>query len=224
MSHDAKLRIYDQFARIGKALAAPSRLDLIDLLVQGERSVDALAREAHLSVANASQHLQVLHAARLIESRRQGQRILYRIADPVVEQLWLALRSTARKQLAELEQVARDYLEGAEEFAPIERKELARRIKAGTVTLIDVRPRDEYEQGHLPGAISVPLEEVDDWSRSAPKRHPIVAYCRGPFCVYAVQAVTRLRKRGVDARRSEDGVAEWRDAGLPVERLAERRA
>jgi len=224
MSHDAKLRIYDQFARIGKALAAPSRLELIDLLMQGERSVDALAREAHLSVANASQHLQVLHAAKLIESRRQGQRILYRIADPVVEQLWLALRATARKQLAELEQVARDYLEGAEDFAPVERKELAKRIKAGTVTVIDVRPREEYEQGHLPGAISVPVDEVDEWARSAPKRRPVVAYCRGPFCVYAVQAVAKLRKRGVQASRSEDGVAEWREAGLPVERVAERRA
>jgi rhodanese-related sulfurtransferase len=223
MSHDAKLRIYDQFARIGKALAAPSRLELIDLLLQGERSVDALAREAHLSVANTSQHLQVLHAARLIESRRQGQRILYRIADPVVDHLWLALRATARKQLAELEQIARDYLEGGDDFAPIERKELARRIKAGTVTLIDVRPREEYEQGHLPGAISVPVDEIEKWARSAPRGRPVVAYCRGPFCVYAVQAVARLRKRGVQASRSEDGVAEWREAGLAVERAAEGR-
>jgi rhodanese-related sulfurtransferase len=218
MSHEAKLRIYDQFARVGKALAASSRLELIDLLLQGERSVDALAREAQLSVANASQHLQVLHAAKLVESRRQGQRILYRVADPVVEQLWLALRATARKQLAELEQVARDYLEGADDFAPIERKELARRIKAGTVTVIDVRPREEYEQGHLPGAISVPVDEVEEWARLAPRRKPVIAYCRGPFCVYAVQAVAKLRKRGVQATRSEDGVAEWREAGLPVER------
>ena len=217
MSHDRKLRIYDQFARIGKALAAPSRLELLDLMMQGERSVDALAREANLSVANASQHLQVLHAAKLIESRRLGQRILYRIADPVVEQLWLALRGTARKQLAELEQVARDYLEGADDFAPIERKELARRMKAGTVTVIDVRPREEYEQGHLPGAISVPVDEVDDWARLAPRKKPVVAYCRGPFCVYAVQAAAKLRKRGIEATRSEDGVTEWRQAGLPVE-------
>src|SRR5262249_51894365 len=130
MSHDAKLRIYDQFARIGKALSAPSRLELIDLLMQGERSVDALASQAHLSVANASQHLQVLHAAKLIESRRQGQHVLYRIAHPVVEQLWLALSGAARKQLAELEQVARDYLEGSDDFAPIEHKDLVRRIKA----------------------------------------------------------------------------------------------
>src|SRR5262249_8970076 len=183
MAHHAKLRIYEQFARIGKALAAPSRVELIDLLMQGERSVDALAREAHLSVANASQHLQVLHAARLIESRRQGQRILYRIADPVVEQLWLALRAAARTQLAELEQVARDYLEGGDDFAPIERKDLFKRIRAGTVTVIDVRPREEYEQGHLPGAVSVPLDEIEKWARSAPRRRPVVAYCRGPFCV-----------------------------------------
>src|SRR5215471_9019929 len=224
MSHEAKLRIYDQFARLGKALAAPSRLELLDLLMQGERSVDRLAREAHLSVANTSQHLQVLHAARLIESRRQGQRILYRIADPVVERLWLALRAAARTQLAELEQVARDYLEGADDFAPIERRELVKRIRAGTVTVIDVRPRDEYEQGHLPGAISVPLDQIDQWARSAPRRRPVVAYCRGPFCVYALQAVSKLRKRGVQAVRSEDGVAEWREAGLPVERPPEGRA
>src|SRR5262249_21222481 len=206
MSHSAKLRIYEQFARIGKALAAPSRLELLDLLSQGERSVDALAREAHLSVANASQHLQVLHAAHLVESRRQGQRIFYRLADPVVERLWLAFRATASQQLAELEQVARDYLEGSDDFAPILRKELVRRVRAGTVTLIDVRPREEYEQGHLPGAISVPVDQIAAWARSAPRRKPVVAYCRGPFCVYALRAVAKLRKRGISAMRSEDGV------------------
>src|SRR5438132_11199550 len=161
MSHDAKLRIYDQFARIGKALAAPSRLELLDLLSQGERPVDALARESHLSIANASQHLQVLHAARLVESRREGKRILYRLADPSVVTLWHALREAAQKQLAELDQVARTYLEGADQLEPIERKELARRLKEGTVTLIDVRPVEEYEQAHIAGAISVPLEEVE---------------------------------------------------------------
>lgn len=217
MSHAAKQRIYEQFSRVGKALASPSRLELLDLLSQGERPVDALARAAELSVANASQHLQALYAARLVESRRDGQRILYRLADPSVEALLASLRSTAEKQLAELDVVAREYLEGRDEFEPIGRPELRRRIKSGAVTLIDVRPREEYEQAHLPGAVSVPLDEVKAWAKTAPRRKQVVAYCRGPYCVYALKAVAELRKRGVRAMRSEAGVVEWRAAGLPLE-------
>jgi rhodanese-related sulfurtransferase len=212
----AKQRIYEQFARISKALAAPARLELLDLLSQGERSVDALARATELSVANASQHLQVLAAARLIESRRDAQRVLYRIADASVETLWHALRHTAEARLAELDEVARDYLIGRDDFEPIDRSELVRRLRAGTVTLIDVRPAEEYRQAHIEGAISVPLEELPRWARTAPKKQPVVAYCRGPYCVYALQAVEALRKRGIEAVRAEDGVSEWRAAGLPV--------
>jgi rhodanese-related sulfurtransferase len=214
--HAAKQRIYEQFARISKALAAPARLELLDLLAQGERSVDALARATELSVANASQHLQVLAAARLIESRRDAQRILYRIADESVETLWHALQRTAEVRLAELDGVARDYLVGRDDFEPIDRAELQRRLRAGTVALIDVRPVEEYRQAHIDGAISVPLDEVPAWARTAPKRKQVVAYCRGPYCVYALQAVAALRKRGVDAVRAEDGVSEWRAAGLPI--------
>lgn len=215
-SHTAKQRIYAQFARISKALAAPARLELLDLLSQGERSVDALARATALSVANASQHLQVLAAARLIESRREGQRILYRVADPSVEALWHALQRTAEVRLAELDEVAREYLIGRDDFEPIERAELVRRLRAGTVTLIDVRPADEYAQAHIEGAVSVPLDELPRWARSAPKKQQVVAYCRGPYCVYALQAVETLRKKGFDAVRAEDGVSEWREAGLPI--------
>ena len=215
-THTAKQRIYEQFARISRALAAPARLELLDLLSQGERSVDGLARGAGLSVANASQHLQVLAAARLIESRRDGQRILYRVADPSVETLWHALRETAEARLAELDEVARDYLIGRDDFEPIARAELARRLRAGTVTLIDVRPAEEYQQAHIDGAISVPLDELPRWARTAPKKRQIVAYCRGPYCVYALQAVEALRKRGIEAVRAEDGVSEWRAAGLPI--------
>lgn len=216
--HTAKTRIYEQFARIGKALAAPGRLELIDLLVQGERSVDALAREAQMSVANASQHLQVLHAARLVETRRDAQRIFYRLAAPAVIELWLALRRTAESQLAELPAVAREYLGDPDAFEPIDRDELVRRLEAGTVVLIDVRPAEEFEQGHIAGAVSVPLEALKSWARDeAPKRKQIVAYCRGPYCVYAVQAVAELKKRGLRATRTEDGVAEWRAAGYPIE-------
>ncbi len=216
MSHAAKQRIYEQFARVGKALASPSRLELLDLLAQGERSVDALAREAELSVANASQHLQTLYAARLVDTRRDGQRIFYRLASPTVATLWHALRDTARLQLAELDVVAREYLEGRDEFEPIGRVELAKRLESGAVTLIDVRPIEEFEQGHIEGAVSVPLDEVKSWARSAPKRKQVVAYCRGPYCVYALKALIELRKRGITGMRAEDGVAEWRAAGLPV--------
>lgn len=215
--HAAKQRIYDQFARIGKAFAAPGRLELIDLLVQGERPVDALAREASMSIANASQHLQVLLAARLVETRREGQRIFYRLAAPAVVNLWLALRQTAEAQLAELSAVAREYLGEPDKFEPIERDELARRIEAGTVVVIDVRPPEEFEHGHIAGAVSVPLDELKTWAREAPKRKQIVAYCRGPYCVYAIQATAELQKRGLRAVRAVDGVAEWRAAGLPIE-------
>jgi rhodanese-related sulfurtransferase len=220
MDPAAKQRIYEQFARISKALAAPARLELVDLLVQGERSVDTLAQAAGLSVANASQHLRVLAAARLVESRRDAQRVLYRIADGSVEALWHALRRTAEERLAELDQVAREYLTGRDEFEPIERRELARRLRDGTVVLIDVRPPEEYEQAHISGAVSVPLDRIPAFAKAAPKRRLIVAYCRGPYCVYALDAVAALRKRGIKAHRLEDGVSEWRAAGLPVESTA----
>lgn len=220
--HAAKQRIYDQFARIGKALAAPARLELIDLLTQGERRVDALAHEADMSIANASQHLQVLYAARLVDSRREGQRVYYRLADPSVVRLWVALRDTAESQLAELDAVAREYLGDPATFEPIDREELARRIEAGAVVVIDVRPPEEFAQGHIAGAVSVPLDEIKRWAREAPKRKQIVAYCRGPYCVYAIQAVAELQKRGLKALRAEDGVTEWAAAGLPIETGVQR--
>lgn len=215
--HRAKQRIYEQFARVGKALAAPARLELLDLLGQGERTVDALARACELSVANASQHLQALYAARLVDSRRDGQRIYYRLADPAVAALFRALRTTAQKQLAELDAVAREYLDGRDQFEPIGRTELVKRMKAGAVTLIDVRPVEEYEQAHLPGAVCVPLDDVKEFARKAPKRKQVVAYCRGPYCVFALHAVAALKRRGLDAVRFEDGVQEWSAAGLPLE-------
>ena len=169
-----------------------------------------------MSVANASQHLQILAAARLVDTRREAQRIYYRLADPSVVDLWLALRRVAETQLAELDAVVRAYLGEPQAFEPIDRGELVRRLEAGTVVVIDVRPREEFEQGHIAGAISVPLGELGRWASTAPKRKQIVAYCRGPYCVYALQAVEELRKRGLRALRSEDGIAEWRAAGLSV--------
>lgn len=218
-SHAAKQRIYEQFSRISKALAAPARLELLDLLLQGERPVDALARASGLSVANASQHLQILAGARLVDSRREGQRIFYRVADASVEQLWHTLRRTVAARLPELDVAVRDYLVGRDDFEPIDRAELVRRLKAGTVTLIDVRPVEEYEAAHIPGAVSVPLDHIGAFAKTVPKRLTIVAYCRGPYCVLALQAVAALRKRGLTAMRSEDGISEWRAAGLPIERV-----
>jgi rhodanese-related sulfurtransferase len=215
--HAAKQRIYEQFARIGKALASPGRLELLDLLVQGERAVEALAREAQMSIANASQHLRVLLAARLVVTRRDAQRIYYRIASPRVVELWLAVRETAETQLAELPAVAREYLGDSRGLEAIDRDELAGRLEAGTVVLIDVRPAEEFEQGHIDGAISVPITQIAGWARDkAPKRKQIVAYCRGPYCVYAAQAVAELRRRGRRAVHLRDGVAEWRAAGHAV--------
>jgi rhodanese-related sulfurtransferase len=218
MSGSGKHRIYEQFSRIAKALAAPARLELLDVLLQGERSVDALARATQLSVPNASQHLQVLAGARLVDARRDGQRVVYRVADESIEVLWHALRHTAESRLAELESVVREYMVGRDDFEPIGRAELIARLKAGTVTLIDVRPTDEYEAAHIAGAVSVPLDEVTAFAKTVPKGRSVVAYCRGPYCVLSVQAVSTLRKRGIAARRLEDGVSEWRTAHLPVER------
>jgi rhodanese-related sulfurtransferase len=219
-THAAKQRVYEQFSRVSKALAAPGRLELLDFLLQGERSVDALARATGMSVANASQHLQVLAGARLVDSRREGTRIFYSIADNSVEELWLALRRTVEARIPELDAVVRDYMGGRDDFEPIDRAELARRVKAGTVTLIDVRPVEEYEAAHIPGAVSVPLDQIAAFAKSAPKRKTVVAYCRGPYCVLSLQAAYALRKRGLTVMRSEDGVTEWRAAGLPLERTA----
>lgn len=219
-NHAAKQRIYEQFARIAKALASPVRLELLDLLVQGERSVEALAAATHLSSANASQHLKILMAARLVEARRKRQHVLYRLADRSVEELWQTLRRTSERRLADLDHVARAYLVHRDKFERIDRAELQRRVKAGAVMLIDVRPPDEFAHGHLPGAISVPLADVPAWcERVAPrlaKRCPIVVYCRGPYCVWALEALGVMRQRGVTAAWLEDGVGEWRAAGLPL--------
>ncbi len=213
----AKQRIYEQFARIGKALASPARLELLDLLTQGERSVEALATATDLSIANASQHLRVLAGARLVDSRRDAQRVFYRVADASVEVLWQSLRRAAENRLTELDAVARLYLRNRDALEPIDRHELLRRLRTGSIVLIDVRPVDEFTQGHLPGAVSVPLETVRAWAKRASKRRHVVAYCRGPYCVRALQAVEQLSGLGLRASRLEEGVAEWRAAGLPIE-------
>ncbi len=208
--------LYEQFARIGKALSSPRRVELLDLLCQGERSVDALARTSGMTVTNTSQHLQALRAARLVETRKEGTRVIYRVADDEVCRFFFALRELAGARLAEVEQFMRRYVEGADKYEPVGRAELLERAQRDGIVVLDVRPRDEYASGHISGAVSIPLEELEDRLASLPRDAEIVAYCRGPYCLLAPQAVEVLRERGFRARRLEDGLPEWRLAGLPV--------
>ena len=208
--------IYEQFARVGKAVSAPKRLELLDLLCQGPRTVEALAGEAAISVANASQHLQVLRAARLVEGEKKGLYVEYRLADDEVSRFFVALRGLAEARLAEVEQVTRAYFEQRGELEAVEGDELLRRVKRGDVTVVDVRPVEEYRAGHIPGALSIPVGELKARLAELPKGREVVAYCRGPYCVMAVEAVELLRKKGFEAQRMEQGVADWRARGWRV--------
>jgi rhodanese-related sulfurtransferase/DNA-binding transcriptional ArsR family regulator len=208
--------IYEQLARVGKAASAPKRLELLDLLCQGPRTVEALAEQAALSIANASQHLQVLRAARLVETERKGLYVEYRLADDEVSRFFVALRTLADARLAEVDQVTRDYFESRGEMEAVRGDELLRRVKNGEVTVLDVRPADEYRAGHIPGALSIPVGELKTRLKELPKNREVVAYCRGPYCVMAVEAVAILRKKGFQAQRMEQGVADWRARGWRV--------
>lgn len=218
MKHrEFKDRLYGELGRIAKAIDSPRRLELVDLLAQRERSVEELAAEAALSVANTSRHLQILRGARLVEARKQGLRVFYRLAEPEVHDVARAVHALAQRRLAEVDQLVKSYLGSRDELEPVPREELLRRVRGGRTLVIDVRPRDEYRAGHVTGALSVPLDELDKRLAELPARKEIVAYCRGPYCVMAYEAVTRLRARGRRARRLADGFPEWRAAGLPVE-------
>lgn len=213
---EAKDVIYEQQARLGRALASPRRLELLDLLAQGEKSVEELAHGAAMGVTNTSNHLQVLRQAQLVASRRAGTRVLYRLAAETVMRLVVDLRDVATERLAEVDRVVRDYFVARDALETVSREELLARAESGDVVVLDVRPRDEYLQGHIPGALSVPLGELEARLRTLRKRSDIVAYCRGPYCVLAPQAVEVLRSSGYRARRLQDGMPEWRLAGLPV--------
>jgi rhodanese-related sulfurtransferase len=208
--------IYEQFARIGKAVSSPKRLELLDLICQSEKTVEVLAREAGIGVANASQHLQVLRAARLIEATKDGLFVRYRLADQAVCEFFRSMRVLAEGQLAEVEMISRRFLEGKEGMEPVNRDNLLDRIRDGAVTVLDVRPAQEYLTGHIPGAISVELKELERRLSEFPHDQEIVAYCRGPYCVLSVHAVEILRSHGFNAVRLEDGVQDWRSRGLPV--------
>jgi len=216
-SPSLKTAIYEQIARIGQATASPSRLELLDLLSQGPRTVEALARQTGQSVATTSHHLQVLRRARLVDGEKAGLYVTYRLADPQVGDFFLELRQLAESRLAEVQQVTRQYLEPRGALEPVDNEELVRRVRAGEVTVIDVRPREEYVAGHIPGAISVPLADLPKRLRDLRKRRDIVAYCRGPYCVMSLDAVDLLRRKGFRAQRLEHGVVEWRAQGWRVD-------
>ena len=216
-SANPKQALFVQFASVAKALAHEHRLELIEHLGQGERSVERLAELSGLSIANASQHLQQLRRAGLVASRRDGKHVLYRLADDAVVTLLAALRGIAERTVGEVEKVVAGYFRKRDEMEPVSRKELVRRLKDGSVTVLDVRPEDEFALGHLPGAINIPLKELEKRLAELPKRREVVAYCRGPYCVLSFEAVAALRQRGFKVRRLEDGLPEWRAAGLPIE-------
>ncbi len=208
--------IYEQFARIGKAVSSPKRLELLDLLCQGPRTVEVLAGESSLTVANASRHLHILHGASLVESHREGLYVVYEVSDQSVCEFFRSMRLLAEKRLADIEQITRRFLEGREGLEPVDREGLLHRLRRGSVTVIDVRPTEEYRAGHIQGAISVPLKELGSRLGELSRNKEIVAYCRGPYCVLAVHAVEMLRANGFHAARLEDGVPDWRAHGYPV--------
>jgi rhodanese-related sulfurtransferase len=209
--------IYEQFARIGSAVGSPRRLELLDLLCQGPRTVEALARQAGQSLANTSHHLQVLRAARLVEAEKEGLFVTYRLAGEEVCTFFQALRGLAESRLAEIERITRTFLEERGALEPVARDLLLERVRGGEVTVLDVRPREEFEAGHIPGAMSVPLEELERRLSVLPQEREIVAYCRGPYCVMSIEAVALLKARGFTAVRMEDGVLEWRAHDWPIE-------
>ena len=211
-----KKDLYEQLARLGKAIASAARLELLDLLCQGPRTVETLAREAGLTVANASQHLRVLHAARLVETEKAGLFVTYRLADESVCAFFQTLRSLGEKRLTEVDSILRQFREAPDSLEPVEKKTLVSRIRKGEVILLDVRPAEEYRAAHIAGAVSVPLKELTARLSKLPRGKEIVAYCRGPYCVLAVEAVKTLRAKGFRAMRLEDGVPEWRAQGFAV--------
>ena len=213
----AKRRLFDGFAAVANALASGRRMEILDVLGQGPRSVDELASEIDQSVANTSHHLRTMARAGLLETKRAGTRIVYRVASPKVTELWRAIREVAAEQVAEIDRLARGYLGESEGLEPVSREELARRLRRKDVVVLDVRPAPEYASGHIAGARSVPVEELSRRLTGVSKESDVVAYCRGPYCVFAHDAVRMLRKRGYRASRLEDGFPEWRDAGLPVD-------
>jgi rhodanese-related sulfurtransferase/DNA-binding transcriptional ArsR family regulator len=219
MSSDpAKERLYQAIGRVAAALGSAGRLQILEFVAQGERSVDGLAAMTGLSVANTSKHLQALRQAGLVNARKEGLRVYYRIAGDDVSLLLSSLRGVAEHRVADVEKLLRAWLARRDELDPVPAREVLARLKNGLITVLDVRPAEEYAAGHLPGAINVPVDRLEKYLSKLPKRKEVLAYCRGPYCLMSFEAVEKLRKRGFKAKRLENGYPEWRAAGLPVER------
>ena len=218
MSTEAtKRELYQSIAKVAQALASGNRLQLLEFMAQGERSVDALAAMAGVTVANASQHLQALRRAGLVTARKEGQRVYYRVAGDDVVRLYDGLRVVAESRLAEVRQLVNEFLGDRGALEPVLAEELLARAKKGLVTVLDVRPREEFEAGHLPGAVNIPMDRLESELARLPKKREVVAYCRGPYCLMSFDAVLKLRQRGWKARRLNEGYPEWKAAGLPIE-------
>jgi len=211
--------LFEQFARVGKAMSNANRLELLEFLAQGERSVDELAKVSGLTVANTSQHLQQLRQSGLVSGRKQGLKVYYSLSGDDVIQLLDALRVVAEHHLAEVDKMVNSYLTVKDSLEPIPRKELLERVRNGLVTVLDVRPAEEFAAGHVPGAINISLSELEERLDELGETQEIVAYCRGPHCILAFEAVAKLREKGLNARRLEDGYPEWKVSGLPTEKL-----
>ena len=220
-SASPKRDLFQQLARIGTALSSGTRLEFLELLAQGERSVDQLATLTGVTVANTSQHLQKLRQAGLVIGRKEGQFVFYRLAGDAVVRLLGALGKVGEAYVAEVERIVRLFIAAKDEMEPVPAKELLDRARKGLVTVLDVRPTEEFAAGHLPGAVNIPIHELEKRLGELPKRKEVIAYCRGPYCLMSYDAVALLRKRGLKARRLEDGLPEWRVAGLPVEVASE---
>jgi rhodanese-related sulfurtransferase/DNA-binding transcriptional ArsR family regulator len=209
--------VYGQLERLGRAISSGKRLEILDLLSQGEKSVEQLADALELSVGNASAHLKVLRTAQLVASRKQGQFVYYRLADASVAHFWLVFRQLAEERYAELRELMREHFSDPQGSAPVEKNELLSRLRKGEITVIDVRPADEFAAGHLPGAISIPIRDLAKRIASLPRQKEVIAYCRGPYCVYALDAVELLRKRGLKARRFDGSVAALAHEGVRLQ-------
>ncbi|HUW28036.1 MAG TPA: metalloregulator ArsR/SmtB family transcription factor [Sulfuriferula sp.] len=213
-----KKKLYEHFARVAKSMASPSRLELLEALAQGERSVEGLAQATGISVANTSHHLQILRDGGVVQSRKQGLQVIYSLNDPEIPAILSGLRHLAERHIAEVERIVRENFERLDELKPVKRDELLQLVSSGEAVVVDVRPAGEYLAGHIPGAISIPLDSLSKHLAKLPKNQEVVAYCRGPYCMFAYEAVSQLRSQGYKARRLEDGYPEWKAGQLPVEK------
>lgn len=213
-----KKKLYEHFARVAKSMASPSRLELLEALAQGERSVEGLAQATGISVANTSHHLQILRDGGVVQSRKQGLQVIYSLNDPEIPTLLSGLRRLAERHIAEVERIVRENFERLDELKPVKREELLQLVSSGEAVVVDVRPAGEYQAGHIPGAINIPLDSLSKHLAKLPKNQEVVAYCRGPYCMFAFEAVSQLRSQGYKARRLEDGYPEWKAGELPIKK------